>query len=495
MRAVQTSGSIDHPAGILTAVTHRDVVAGLLLTECVLFLGVTAVPIFAIAIAFAVGANAPITAIPIIAAAFSLVIGGLVLGYSLGLAVKLAFARSALLARWKTIIGVLAFVGYFGVAFTNSFNTVLAPAVSILNATPVGWLVDFGLIAAPGVAVSGVRAVAGIATIIVGVPVLVGCASLLAERLWYADPVQPASDGSKQSASTRADSSTETPTRSGRSTLPISERVLDSAVPLPILRIAQKNWLRARRAPLKLWYAAYPLLIVGFQIGPLVDTGRVPEWLVLYAAICGAWMTGAAFALNPLGDEGAVLPVSLTSGVSGQRYLVGMVLSGITPGVPLTIVATVGLGALSPLAPLELAALAVLGGVLCVGASVLAAAIGILYPKFEASRITSNRSAVRPSLVAFLVYTVALVGIGLPGVVTQMPAILRGLGSLGTVLLSGFPDVIAEVPGLLTNLATVIETTPEAPLIGVLVSALIATGVTTLAARHVIRTFEGYTIE
>jgi len=60
--------------------------------------------------------------------------------------------------------------------------------------------------------------------------------------------------------------------------------------------------------------------------------------------------------------------------------------------------------------PLELAALVVLGAVLCVGASVLAAAIGMLYPKFEASRITSNRSAVRPSLVAFIAYTIALVG-------------------------------------------------------------------------------------
>ena len=75
-----------------------------------------------------------------------------------------------------------------------------------------------------------------------------GCATLLAERLWYADPVQPGSDDGNQTTSTSADSSTEISTLSGHPTPPVSERVLGGVVSLPVLRIARKNWLRARRA-------------------------------------------------------------------------------------------------------------------------------------------------------------------------------------------------------------------------------------------------------
>ncbi len=499
-RTVQTSGTIDRSAGILTAVPHRDVVAGLLLTECVLFFGIATLPTLAIAVAFAIGASTPVSVVPIVVAAFALIIAGLALGYTVGLVVKLAFARSSFLARYKSIIGMLVFVAYFAVIYSNSLNSALAPVIGVLEASPIGWLIDFGLMGAPSVGVDILRATGGIGTVMIAVPVLVGLSTVLAERLWYADPVQPSGDDGDGTSTNVSKSSVRGTSAGGEGTAttsktsPLSERVFGGVVSWPVLRIAQKNWLRARRAPLKLWYAAYPLLLVGFQIGPLLNAGQVPKWLVLYIAVCGAWATGAAFALNPLGDEGAVLPLTLTSGVSGQTYLAGMVLSGVTPGVPITVVATVGLGVLSPLSAVEIAALAALGTILCAGASVLAAGIGTLYPKFEESRITRNRKAVRPSIVAFLIYTIGLLAIGIPGVVAQVPVVLRVLGGLGTALLSGLPDVIAQAPRLLTDLAGVIETTPSAPVIGTGVTALLAVGVAVLAARRVIQAFEGYTI-
>lgn len=499
-RTVQTSGTIDHSAGILTAIPHRDAVAGLLLTECVLFLGTATLPTLAVAVAFAVGAGAPVSVVPILLAVFALLIAGVALGYTVGLVVKLAFARSSFLARYKSIIGVLVFIVYFAVISTNSLTSALAPVIGMLEASPIGWLVDLGLIGAPSVDIDSLRAAGGIGTVLIGVPVLVGLSTVFAERLWYADPVQPSDDDDDRTSTSASRSSAQGTSTGGEEpattsrTPPLSERVFGDVVSWPVLRIAQKNWLRARRAPLKLWYAAYPLLLVGFQIGSLLNAGQIPEWLVLYIAVCGAWTTGAAFALNPLGDEGAVLPLTLTSGVSGRGYLAGMVLSGAIPGIPITVVATVGLGMMSPLGPIEIAALAVLGAVLCAGASVLAAAIGTLYPKFEASRITRNRSAVRPSIVAFLIYTVGLLAIGVPGVVAQVPGVLRVVGRLGTALLSGLPDVIAQAPKLLTDLAGAIETTPSAPAIGAGVTALLAAGVAVLATRRIIRMFERYTI-
>lgn len=490
-RTVQSSGTIDRAAGILTAVPPRDAVVGLFLTESFLFLGISALPILAIGSAFAVGASAPVSLITVVVAVLALLLMGVAVGYPLGLVVKIVFARSSFLAEHKSAIGVLAFMAYFGIMLTNSYGVVLEPIVAIFKASPVGWLIDLGLVGAPGVEINGLRVAGAVGTVGIGVPLLIGVSIVLAERLWYADPVHPGDDDQKAGSSKGVSDRTTVTAR----TPPLSERMFGGVVSRPTLDIAQKNWVRARRAPLKLWYAAYPLLIVGFQIGPLLETGQLPEWLVLYIAVCGAWATGAAFALNPLGDEGAVLPLTLTSGVSGRQYLAGMVLSGVTPGVPVTVVATVGLGALSPLGVVEIAALAVLGAVLCAGASVLAAGIGTLYPKFEESRITRNRTAVRPSIVAFLVYTIGLVGLGLPGVVAQVPVVLRGGGAVGTALLSGFPDVIAQAPGVLTALAEAIETTPGAPAIGAGITALLAAGVAVLATRRVVRTFEEYTIE
>ena len=496
-RTVQTSGTLDRAAGVLTAVAHRDAVAGLLLTELGLFLAVGTLPTLAIAVAFAVGANAPMSAVPVVVAALGIILLGVVLGYSLGLVVKIAFARSPILAKHKSAIGALVFIAYFGVAFTGSFNSAFAPVLGVLERSPVGWFVDLTLVNSPGVAVDIVRAAGAVCTVVAGVPLLVGVSVLLAERLWFSESVQPSveRDEGASFASTTGPSSPETnakATLGTRSTL--STRLFGELVSQPVLRIAQKNWRRARRAPLKLWYAAYPLLLVGFQIGPIFDTGRVPGWLVLFIAICGAWATGAAFGLNPFGDEGAVLPLTLTSSVSGRQYLAGTVLSGVAAGVPVTIVATAGLGVLSPLSPPEIAGVAALGVVLCVGASVLAAGVGSLYPNFEETNITRNRTAVRPSIMAFLVYTMGLFGVGLPGVVAQNPDLLRALAVLGMVLLSGFPDVIASGPSALDSLADLIEATPAATVIGIGITGVIATGVAVLASRRLVHTFNDYTL-
>ncbi|PSQ49677.1 hypothetical protein BRD12_05315, partial [Halobacteriales archaeon SW_12_67_38] len=48
-------------------------------------------------------------------------------------------------------------------------------------------------------------------------------------------------------------------------------------------------------------------------------------------ALLVPWLAGATFGLNPFGDEGAVLPATLTGAISGGAFVRGLALVG--PGV------------------------------------------------------------------------------------------------------------------------------------------------------------------
>jgi len=502
-RTVQVSSEIDHVDGLLTTVSHRDIVAGALLAEGILWFAISSLPILAVAVAFAFGAASVTGFVTIVVSVVGLLAFGLALGYPIGLLVKLAFTRSQLLAQYKTTIGVVALLAYFGVIFSNSLNAALAPLLGVLKASPPGWFADLALAGAPGGGVAILRAVGAVGTVLLGVPLFVGASIVLAGRLWYGDAVQPGTDD------TEATPAKQTPSKSSSdSTLAerfgtvvktnetVSDRLFGGLVSQPALRVAQKDWRRAQRAPLKLWYAAYPLFLLGFQIGPILDSGQVPGWVVLYIAIVGAWATGAAFALNPLGDEGAVLPATLTASVSGTKFVNGTILAGVAAGVPLTVLVTLALGAISPLGLLEVLGVAALSALLCVGATALAAGIGVVYPKFEQSRITRSRKAVVPSLSAFAVYTLALVLLAVPGILSQFPSLLTGLAFLGRLLseLIGAPASIAQAPSVFGDLATLIETTSGATLAGLVLTALLAACVSALGYRHAARRFDGYTL-
>ncbi|MFB6129936.1 MAG: hypothetical protein ABEJ28_03835 [Salinigranum sp.] len=159
-------------------------------------------------------------------------------------------------------------------------------------------------------------------------------------------------------------------------------------------------------------------------------------------ALYVAWSSGAAFTLNPLGDEGAALPTTRTAPVSGREFVVGYCLSGAVVGVPVAAAVTVVAGAVGGTDPVAVAAVAVLGAVLAACSTGIAAGAGTAFPKFEESRITRSRSAVVPSLLAFGGYSIGLFLAGAPGSLAQVGPVrgaAAGWLSVGgsTVLVAG----------------------------------------------------------
>lgn len=420
-RVLQQSGDLDEREGLLTTIPARDAAAGVLLAECGRLLAIGIVPVVGIVIGFALGARSPLSAVVVPGAALGLLALGVTAGFALGMALKLGFARSRFLASHKTAIGAVAFLVYMAIVFFPQFAGITGRTFdlyTVLGAVPTGWLADLALLGAPGASVSVARATLAAGMVLVGVPTFAGLSIRLADRYWHADAVHP-EDESDAVETSAIDGTLMT--------------VFEGIVSRPTLAVARKTWLRARRAPITLSYVLYPAFVFLVPLRNAVRTGTIPPTLPALVGIYGAWMTGAAFALNPIGDEAASLPVTLTASASGARLIQGKILPGVTIGVPATVVATIISGVLSPLDPVSVAGLVVAAVACCVGGAALAAGVGAAFPRFGSVNVTGNREAVVPSLTAFVVFSLGLFVLAIPGLVAGVPPVASELATAFSV--------------------------------------------------------------
>ena len=397
LRVVQTSGSPTNADGLLTTVSHREAVGGVLLTELAVVAAIAGVPIVGVPIAFAVGAGEPLAFPFVFVTLVLLILLGALAGFALGLGVRNLIARSEILARYKTAIGIVLFLLYFVGISSQEAGSAVMPVVDAVGASPLGWFADFALYGTAPDA-DPARAVAALAIGVVSLPVLVGAASWLAALLWYSSPVQPDEEARETSQ---------------MGTL--------GGVPRPMARIARKTWIRARRGPIRLIYVTYPLFLLFPFVQTAVFSGEVPTALPPLLVFYGAWATGAAFSLNPIGDEGPVLPVTLTTPVSGRTFVGGLCLAGVAIGVPVTAVLAVGTGVLSGLTPLGLVSVAVTAVALPIAAAGIAVGAGVLFPRMETVQVVRGVETTAPSLFAFGLYSLVLSLTGVPATLAGTP--------------------------------------------------------------------------
>jgi len=399
IRTVNYRGDPDAPAGLLTTVSAFDAVVGLLLAETIVLVGWLAIPMTVLVGGFATGAHAvaPVLALPVVGA---IVLAWAVpLGFLVGIAVRHALLTVEPLARNKTAITILASVAYFGLLITDAFGAVLSAVFPFMAAMPPGWVADLLLLDVPTLAGAPLRVLASLAITIGVVPVLVLASARVAEAHWLADGVIEGDDESDADAETSAGAST-------------SERLADllpDGVGRPTRSVVRTVVLRARRAPVRLLYLAYPL----FGAFPLAQdvyrTGAIPSYTPWLLAGFAVWAAGSAFTLNVLGDQGATMPAVLSAPGGGRHVVVGSAAAGtllaLVPGVGLVAI----VGALGPLATVETVALAAITAVGVVGATLLATGIGITFPRFGSVQVANNREATVPSKSAFAIYTLLVV--------------------------------------------------------------------------------------
>lgn len=458
--AVGKTARIEHEDGLLTTVPAPDVLGGLVLAEAARFLSIFTLPVVAISAAFALSIGAPAAFVTIILALLMLFTTALLAGHIIGVVIKIIFGQSELLTRYKSVLAVVAFVAYFAAILTDTLGQFVARLFPLVQSTPMAWFGDLLVAGVPGISPSPVRIAGAVVLFVVAVPLLLALDIRAATRLWFADRAQP---GTKTYSS--AESNAE---------------FLSRIAARPTRTVTAKIWRRTKRAPLRLIYIIYPLFFLIAPLQTVVTTGEIPSSLPVLFALYGAWAIGAA-ALNPLGDEGVMLPVTLTSSVRGGQFVRGHVLAVATIGLPLIVAVTAITGILSPLGPSAWLPLAIGSAVLCVLGPVVALAVGTVFPRFGAVNISQSRRVVVPSKTAFVVYSIVLAVGFLAGAIALIPA--------GANLLA---DGIKFVSGLLVSPIVIEPATLRVVSGGVAV--LFAVVLPAIAYRYVVRRFEAYTV-
>lgn len=459
-RVVGKTGRIDQEAGMLTTVPARDVVGGLLGAEFARVASIAAIPIVTITTALSIALGTPLPLVTVVLALLGLLATALFTGHILGLLIKLALERSEVLAQYKSVLAVLAFVAYMAVVMSNTLGTVMTSLSGMLQNAPTAWFGDLLVFGIPGASPPLARVVGAIGLVAVGLPVLFVFDVRLATRLWYGDRVQP-ENKQYESSESNAD-------------------FLEGIASRPTRSVVANVWRRTKRSPIRLLYVVYPVFLVTGPIQEAIQVGYVTRTLPVVISLYGAWAIGGA-TLNPLGDEGAMLPVTLTSSIRGKEFVVGHVLSVTIVGLPIVVFATALTGFLSPLESARWLSLTALSVLLGLAGAVVAIGIGTTFPRFGEVNVTKSRTAVVPSKTAFATYSLA---------------VLLGYGGAVTAITPGTAASVSSMFEFVTGVLgyAIIISPPTVKLIGGAIAVLLGVVAPPLAYLYSVRRFESYTL-
>jgi len=426
-RTLAVIGEVDAAPAVLLSVGPRTLLGGLLLAEAVRWTLQLGLPVAVLAGATAVGLS-PLAGAAVAALAALLLATGLPVGYAVGQAVRLLVRTVPTVRRLRIPLVLAGSVAYFWLFV--EFGSV----AEVLARTPVGWASDAVVLAALGVGDPALAA-AGVA----GLGASAGGGWLAARRLtvlnWFGDPPAPEEGTTDDGA--------------------VVDRLtggLDAVASRPTRAIARATLLRARRAPLRLSYALVPAFAYAGYLAPSLSEGEVPAAAATMAAGYAAWAVGAAFTLNPLGDEGPLLPVTVASGVGGRAFVRGRLVAAWAAGLPPAVLAVAAAGLAVGHGPVTLALTEAYAVVLSVVAPVLAAGVGSAVPNFEARRVGLGSEAVVPSSVALFGFLAALGVVALPGgaalLLSGLPVVSVGGARLGAAGVAGTAALGAVGAGL-----------------------------------------------
>lgn len=416
LRMVERAGNIDHADLVLTTVSPRAVVVGLVLAEFARILAVFGPPVALLLGAFALGADAPLMLVTTLPGVLPLFLVGLLGGFVLGHLGRLGARRLGGVSVPRTaanIAVVLAIVVGVNV-FAPDNPAVVVRSVAPLAASPVGPYADLLLVASPFAVPVGPGSVVAALLLVSAVPLLGWAGTRVATRVWLGDPV--------------------TASRSGGETVESSTGTSASvSVPFALAgtrttRLVWWLWLRGLRAPTQFVHLAY-FLFMAFPLGQSALADPRGPLLPIFTGLVGAFLAGATFGLNPLGVERSMLPAILTVRTPGRAVVRTRFLAGQFLWLPVTLGAVLATGLYSRLDPASVVAIAVVTAALGVFSGTVALALGSFAPRFDPVRSFGGVEAPTPTSVALLGHTflTSLVA-GVGYVLVFLPDILNATG-------------------------------------------------------------------
>lgn len=352
---------------LLTTVGAHEVALGIVFVVYRQVAFPVLLPALSVAVGFAAGSQIPSAALTIVVAVAGFVTLAALLGIVLSLAADLAAIRSPRLRRYRNYTYVLAFMLGFLIWMAVIQAPVSTDAVlDWLRLVPIAWFGDLALLTVPTVPAGQVLGLGALVVTVIGIPVLTVLTIGLARHVWTTSQVSASMIHRSRSL-----------VRPG-----VVELLFAGWVSRPALTVARKRWLQERRVPLGLLFQGYLLMLMPVVFLPIFAAGEVPGVSLVALAALGAIGAALAFGVELVGTEYSSLLMTLTS-VPGHQFIRGIMLAGIAVSAPITTMGVLGLGVLSPLGPLELLLIALVGVVLCVCSVTLGAALGTRRSYFD----------------------------------------------------------------------------------------------------------------
>jgi len=458
-RVVSARTRIEAESLVLTTVSARTAAVGLLVAETlriVAYAGLPALVLTGIAVSL-LGSPASLVVVPV--TVFLFVATAVVAGSIVGYAAALLVATSRFVARHRTVLGTAAAVLGMGGYFLFLYPQVGGVSQALLAWVPMGWFAD---LAVAGTRFVGSPLLAGGAVVASVLVLVVGGAVVERQTvaLWFTEPVSPetndsAHDGAQETAQTKGGgvapegpgpgTRTGTGSRDDALAAAVAPLTVPRVVSDPVRRVAEWALLRTRRDPNRLTFLLLPVFAIGSPlVSTAVQSGSVGPLAAPLCAVALPWLVGSVFALNPLGDEGAVLPVTLTA-VSGRQYVRGLAVPGLVFGLPLVLAVTGLAGLVSPYTLAERLALVALGGYLTVVSVTVTPAVGMALPRFSAISVGQSRDVLPPRMSAVAVHAaLTVVPGGFLAALVVAPGTAQGVlaGLVGTL-----PAFVLELIG------------------------------------------------
>jgi ABC-2 type transport system permease protein len=365
IRALERSSTVEHADYLLTAISPRALAVGLLGAEFLRTLGVLG-PVFLVVYGpFLVGLGEVTTAAVAVVAVVPALAATLAVGHALGLLLRLAGRFARLSRRTGQLLGVLGAValviGTF-LATPEVIGFVRSPP-RILAAIPLAPYGDLFVLGTPGSPGVGVETLLGIAVVCTLTITAVAVSIPLSVRLWFGDGREVTAQGGR--------------------TVGIPAALSGNLLSRSVFWL----WLRGVRAPTRFVHLLYVVFATFPAMGSLAGSEEPLLWLPPVALGIGALLAGAAFGLNPLGDERAALPTVVLSPAVGTTVVRARMTAGVVPLLPFAVAIAVGAGLLGPMTLSTTALVVVFGTVLTGFSATLAVGLGALIPHFESQRV------------------------------------------------------------------------------------------------------------
>ncbi|WP_330633344.1 hypothetical protein [Halocatena halophila] len=482
-RLVTQRSRLEAEAFVLTTVSARTAAMGHIIAETLRGLAYFAAPTIVLTAAGFIIFGSPGVFLTIPIATVTFVMTAILTGTAVGYLIAWLLTHVKFIRRYKTIIGGSLVAVVMGGYLMAVMGPMEGLNMSFLDWLPPGWLLDVGVLgigeAIEGSTVKAAGSMLSSALLLIGGMV---ATDRITNGYWYSAPVSIDDD--------------DDPTDHSERSYQLGPLPFPKFISQPTRRVSEWVIMRSIRDPSRLSYLTVPAIVVFDAVFIAYNDGALDVTLAPVFAIGLPWIFSEVAGMNPLGDEGSMLPL-LVASISARQYIHGLLVPGLLVGLPLAGILTGLAGMISPYSSVEIAGLVGIALYLTFVAVIIAPALGMAMPRFDAISIGRSDDVLPPRMSTVVLHSLSVVvpGAVLGGLLLDpeltrtalsfifggIPALVLGVLDVGGV--GWFEQLMADIQ------ATDIETLRYGLGGGIIAGGLFVAGV---CYQHAISRFEKY---